>query len=121
MQNIDISAVFKHEYNSDVLRDSATLTYGADVFKSSMALDKSISDKYTGDASLSYPGREISFNANADKITDGEHKIVVATKWGNDASSRASLTSTWKIGETHEISGQIVIPGHPVSLSISVR
>ena len=116
-----MSAKIDHEHNANVIKHSGAFSYGGKTVTTGLNFDKSVPDRYTGDVSLGCPHRDVSFSADVRKLMDGEHKIVMKTQWGNDADSQASLTSTWMTGETHKINGDVQIPGHPISLSVTLK
>lgn len=84
-------------------------------------MDKSNTDKYIGEAGLSYPGRTMSFETDVTKMADGEHKMTMSSQWAEDSDSKMSATASYKAGDMHELSTDIKIPGHPMTISASVK
>jgi hypothetical protein len=119
--NIDLAMNMDHEHKKDFIKSSVSLTYApSKSINAAVELDKQEADSYKGDFSLSYPGREMSLETTTKKM-GGEYKMDVDAKWNSDANSQMSMTSSWKNGETHEISSEIDIPGHPVNLKVTFK
>ena len=111
----------QHEHTSDMVKNLATVTISGASYRTMVDFDKTDENKLTGAASLSYPGRDLSMSVGVSQMLDDERKLTMSVQWANDAASRASLTSSWKSGETHEVTGDVQIPGHPVTFSLSLK
>lgn len=111
-----------HEHNKDLIKSTADVTYApSKSVKVGVNLDKQTDDSYKANFGLSYPGRDISASSTLDKLADGERKMTAYAQWDKSADSQVSVTSSWKSGETHEITGDIKIPRYPISLKASLK
>ena len=119
---INMEAKLEHKHDNDMIKSSASVTYApSKTVKVVIDMDKKVADAYNGEVSLSYPGRDMSFGATTKKMTDGEQKMTINAQWNNDADSKASMVSSWKQGETFELSTDITIPGCPVTVKASIK
>ena len=122
LQSIDVAAVLKHKHNSNELSTSGSIKYApGKTISSSVELDRKIAGSYNGEVTLSYLGRDMSLKTEVSKLSDNERKMTINAKWNDDADSQMTVTSSWKAGETHEITGDFKIPGYPVVISASVK
>jgi len=110
----------KHKHNLNMVKSSASMTYGGQTASGSIDLDNTITDKYTGVVDLRFPGQEFTIDADVEKMAEG-HKISAEAKWGIDVDSKVSLSAMYKPGSIHELSGDIQFPGHPINLAVSLR
>lgn len=120
-QSIDISAEVTHEHDSNHIKSALSGSYAGQTVSTNINLDKSVADKYVAEAGLSYPGRTLSFESDVTKMIDGEHKMTMSTQWAADSDSKMSATASYKPGTTHEVTTDIKIPGHPMTLSATVK
>mgnify|MGYP001794123564 FL=1 len=54
-------------------------------------------------------------------MVDGEHKMTMSAQWAEDTNSKMSATASYKAGDMHEVSTDIKIPGHPMTISATVK
>lgn len=112
----------EHKHNANELSTSGSVKYApGQTISGSVDLDRKVAGSYNGEVALSYPGRQMSLKTELNKLSDSERKMTVSAKWNDDVDSQMTVTSTWKSGETHELTGDFKIPGYPVVVAATIK
>jgi len=119
---IDYSATADHKLGPNMVSTSGSITYApSKTISTSVKLDRQSADRPSGEIALSYPGRDMKLSTAYNKLGDNEHQVDIQCQWDSDMDSKMSISTTVKMADTHEITGEIKFPGHPIALTASIK